>query len=518
MRIDCEYAAMNITLSPSSIDDYRTFLKCKGVPAYRVTGRSVWMPDEYAGRVSGIHGETIDDAEYRPAEYLFDYQESIARMAIAKRKFSLFVECGLGKTAIILEFVRHAMRQIKGKRVLIVSPLMVIPQTIAESEKWYRRAELGELFGVQQVRAADLPGWLRGEGYGTIGITNYEAITDDLVRSDLVGAIILDESSMLKSHYGKWGTKLIELGKGIEWKLCATGTPAPNDRIEYANHAVFMDAFPSVNSFLARYFVNRGQTDNRWEMKTHALRPFYRSLSHWCIFMTNPATYGWKDNSETIPPIRVHELDVPMTDEQKRLAFGCNGDLFANRIGGITNRSRLSQIAKGFDKGVPVPTHKPDFIRRLIESWPGESTIVWCKYNLEQESLAKHLGESSTLADRGVASVTGSTPDDERQRIVDGFKAGQIRTLITKPKILGFGLNLQVATKQVFSTCEDSYEEFHQAVKRSNRVGSSRPLDVYLPVTDIERMQMENVLRKAKMVQRDTDEQEELFRELSQEN
>jgi hypothetical protein len=478
----------------------------------------VTVPPEYAHAIHGSRrSEHVDESGYVPADYLFDYQRDIARMAIAKRKFSLFVECGLGKTAIILEFVRHAMRQIGTKRVLIVSPLMVIPQTIEESRKWYRRAEFGEMSGVEQVRAADLPGWLRGEGYGTIGITNYEAITPELKRSDMIGAIVLDESSMLKSHYGKWGTKLIELGKGVEWKMCATGTPAPNDRIEYANHAVFMDAFPSVNSFLARYFVNRGQTDNRWEMKPHALRPFYRSLSHWCIFMTNPSTYGWKDNAETIPPIRIHESDVPMTIEQQRLAFGTTGELFANRIGGITNRSRLSQIAKGFDRGEPVPTHKPDHIRRLIESWIGESTIVWCKYNLEQDSLAKCLGGSSLLASRGVASVTGSTPDAERQRIVEAFKAGEIRTLITKPKILGFGLNLQVAAKQVFSTCEDSYEEFHQAVKRSNRVGSSRPLDVYLPVTDIERMQMENVLRKAAMVQRDTDEQEALFHELAQE-
>jgi hypothetical protein len=36
---------------------------------------------------------------------------------------------------------------------------------------------------------------------------------------------------MLKSHYGEYGTRLIQLGRGLKWKLCATGTPAPNDRI-----------------------------------------------------------------------------------------------------------------------------------------------------------------------------------------------------------------------------------------------------------------------------------------------
>ena len=136
---------------------------------------------------------------------------------------------------------------------------------------------------IQPIKASQLREWL-ATGNG-IGITNYEAIDEGLDASRL-GSLTLDESSMLKSHYGAWGTRLIEMGRGIEYKLAATGTPAPNDRIEYANHAVFMDAFPNVNSFLARFFVNRGQTNERWELKKHALENFYRSLSHWCIFLT----------------------------------------------------------------------------------------------------------------------------------------------------------------------------------------------------------------------------------------
>ena len=76
--------------------------------------------------------------------------------------------------------------------------------------------------------------------------------------------------------------------------------------------------------------------------------------------------------------------------------------------------------------------------------------------------------------------------------------------LITKPKILGFGLNLQICTRQIFSGIKDSYEEFYQAVKRSNRVGSTKPLDVHIPVTELEVPFVENVLRKADRVEADT--------------
>lgn len=492
---------MHLILDPNSIDDYRTFLRIKRFPTYSIRGCVASFPDEYAERIGRDAERAVAMSEYDPPAWMFDYQAAVTRMAIRKQKFSAFIECGLGKTAMLLEFAKHAAAVLgSDRRVLIVSPLMVVKQTIQEAEKFYPSG-----YPIEQVKASELHDWLDSRG-DAIGITNYEAVRDDL-RAGRLGALVLDESSMLKSHYGKWGTKLMEMGRGLDWKLCCTGTPAPNDRIEYANHAVFMDAFPNVNAFLAKFFVNRGQTSERWELKKHALRPFYLALSHWCIFLTNPATYGWKDNSKNIPPIIVHEHDVPLTDEQEQLAFRRSGSMFAGKMGGITSRSVLSQIAKGSYRGERVATLKPAYIRSLVDSWPGESTLVWCKFNAEQE----HLGEVFPEA----ASLRGDTPMGRRAEAIEAFKTGQLRTIISKPEILGFGLNLQKATRQVFSACDDSYEDYHQCVKRSNRVGSTLPLNVHIPVTDIERPLMENVLRKARMVQADTEEQERIFKEAS---
>lgn len=489
---------MIVSLNPSSIDDYKRFLQIKSLPRYSITGRQAWFPDEYASRL-GIEVQQTSTADYEPTPGLFDYQRDISRLAIQKQKFAVFADCGLGKTNIMLEFARHAARCLPPDRcVLIVSPLMVIRQTLAEVERFY-----GDTLQVEQIEAKRLNQWL-SSGKSRIGITNYDSLRDD-IQPGRLGCLELDESSMLKSHYGKWGRKCLDLGKGLEWKLALTGTPAPNDRIEYANHAVFMDQFPTVNAFLARYFVNRGQTDNRWELKPHALRPFYRSLSHWCVFLTNPATYGWKDNATTIPPIYVHEHDIDLTEQQEQLAYQRTGELFANRIGGITNRTALAGIGKGWHKGKDVETLKPAYIRALVDTWPEESTIIWCLYNKEQDLLEKLFPEA--------ASLRGETDYEVRQRAIDDFKAGRSKILLSKPKILGFGLNLQKATRQVFSGLQDSYESYYQCVKRSNRVGSTRPLNVHIPVTAIERPMIETVLRKAAMVQRDTEVQETIFRD-----
>jgi hypothetical protein len=64
----------------------------------------------------------------------------------------------------------------------------------------------------------------------------------------------------------------------------------------------------------------------------------------------------------------------------------------------------------------------------------------------------------------------------------------------------------------VFSGLQDSYEKFYQAVKRANRIGSTRPLNVHIPVTDIELPMIETVLSKARRVQEDTETQERIFK------
>lgn len=479
-------------LLPQTTDGYATFLKVKSLPVYSIRGRVASFPDEYAGlfAMNPIAGNVIN---YSPISKAFDYQSAITRMALRKEKFALFIDCGYGKSLIYFEYAKTVITPKGG--ALIVTPSMVVVQLFEEAKKFY-----GDSLPIEIVPSSQVGSWLQTCG-GKIGITNWEALRNDLDRGQLT-ALILDESGILKSHYGAYGRAAIELGKGLRWKLCGTGTPAPNDRIEYANHAVFLDRFPTVNAYLAKYFINRGQTQERWELKPHALKPFYYSLSDWSIFLANPATYGWKDNCANLPPINVHIHDVDMTAAQTRELQKQTGGFFATTPGGITKRHALSRIGKGLDG---TATHKYEFIQSLVKSWPDESTIIWCWFNQEQDRLAKTFPDA--------ANISGETPMETRLELIADFKAGVRRELISKPKILGFGLNLQVARRQVFSSLIDSYEQYYQAIKRSSRTGSVDPLNVHIPVCDVERPMVENVLRKADMVLRDTQEQELIFKE-----
>lgn len=88
---------MRLTLDLNTIDGYRTFLRVKSLPVYRFTGREAWFPDEYAGAV-GLIAADSRAAAYSPLPGLFDYQRDIAALAVRKRKFAVFADCGLGKT------------------------------------------------------------------------------------------------------------------------------------------------------------------------------------------------------------------------------------------------------------------------------------------------------------------------------------------------------------------------------------------------------------------------------------
>jgi superfamily II DNA or RNA helicase len=487
---------MRLTFDPQSMQDYERFIAVKRLPHYRVDGRVATFPDAYAERL-GLVPIEVPAGEYRPKPFLFDYQDAISRIAVKKRRYALFADCGLGKTVMFLEFARHALGELSHDQcVLIVSPLMVIDQTIAEAERFY-----GDTLPIAKIPSGQLDKWLQS-GDGRLGITNYEAFKNDVPRGRL-GACILDESSILKSHYGKIAKSIIGLCKGLDWKLCSTGTPAPNDRQEYANHALFLESVRSVNEFLARYFVNRGETGNRWEIKPHGLRAFYRHLSHFSIFLVNPDTYGWSDNANNLPPVHVHIEEVDLTTEQADLCYRSEGKLFATDMGGITNRTRMSGIGKGYHKGKRIATLKPGHIAGTVDKYADESIIIWCLYNHEQQIIREAISDA--------ASIDGQTPIEERMDIIRDFKSGKVRVLISKPKILGFGLNLQICTRMIFSGLQDSYESFYQAVKRCNRYGSTEPLNVHIPVTDVERPMVETVLVKARRVQNDTEQQERMF-------
>ena len=158
-------------------------------------------------------------------EHLFDFQHAIVSWAVRRGRAAIFADTGLGKTLMQLSWADDIARHTNGI-VLILAPLAVSEQTI----------EQGKTFGIEVNRvphgqAPDAPG---------IWITNYERI--DVVDFNELHGIVLDESSILKSHNGKTRTAIIESCQAVPYRLSCTATPSPNDFEELGNQCEFLGA------------------------------------------------------------------------------------------------------------------------------------------------------------------------------------------------------------------------------------------------------------------------------------
>ena len=480
------------------IETYADLLAVRAVPEWRLSG-GVATFDAIHLEALGL-AETAESAEYDIAPRLFDYQAWTVRLALERQRFAAFMMTGMGKTVVGLEWARHVVAH---GRVLIVAPLNVCHQWITEAEKFYG-------LRLQVLDATDrgvLNYFLQCER--GIAITNYEKL-DGTTEPLPIAGLVLDESSVLKQSMGARRTSIIAAGRGLRWKLALSATPAPNDRLEYAEHAYFLDVVRSTREFLAAFFVNR---DGEWQLKHHGEKAFYRHLASWSVFMRDPRAYGFDDHTMDLPTLSIDYQQVALTPEQMARARvwerGKQASLFGATPGGVTSRTKMLQIANGFEL---VDGHaerfsaiKPAHVAEIANERHGdERVIVWTNYDAEAAELGRLIPDAVVLS--------GKTPIPERSRIIDEWSmGGGVRVLVAKTAMFSAGLNLQACRVMVFSSMTDSFERWFQAIRRCYRYGQEREVLVYVPLTQLDQAICENVLDKEHVFLADAAAQEAEF-------
>jgi hypothetical protein len=119
--------------------------------------------------------------------------------------------------------------------------------------------------------------------------------------------------------------------------------------------------------------------------------------------------------------------------------------------------------------------------------------LVWCHLNDEGNLLAKLIGDAQQVA--------GADSDDAKEERLRAFADGELRVLVTKPKIGAWGLNLQRCAHITFFPSH-SYEQYYQGVRRCWRFGQTQPVVVDIVATEDGRGTMANLRRKAAQADR----------------
>ena len=190
--------------------------------------------------------------------HLFDFQRAIVEWACKRGRAAIFADTGLGKTAMQSEWARQ-VAGFTGGRVLILAPLCVAQQTVEEEAR----------FGTTIKYCRD-----ESQAEGDIIITNYEMVEHFDIAS--YAGVVIDESSILKSHDSKTRAKIIELFRDTPYKLSCTATPSPNDHMELGNQAEFLGVMTAVE-MLAMFFVHAGGDTSQWSLKGHGFGSGCRS-------------------------------------------------------------------------------------------------------------------------------------------------------------------------------------------------------------------------------------------------
>lgn len=408
---------------------------------------------DFLGRkslVANATGINVDPDTLNPS--LFPFQRDLVHWSLRKGRAAIFADTGLGKTIMQLEWAHRA-----ADRALILAPLAVAYQTVAEGDRW----------GIPVTYAR------KQSGAATQGITitNYEMLGH--FDPDEFGAVVLDESSILKNFEGKTRSAIIDTFRQTPMRLACTATPAPNDIAEIANHAEFLGVM-SRTEMLAAFFVH---DDEGWRLKGHARGGFYKWLASWGMSLKSPADLGYPDHDYILPGLAIvpHFVEVNSAPE---------GMLFAVEIKGVGDRARIRRSTMAHRVGMAV-----EMIGSTEEPW-----IAWCGLNDEGSELAKAIP--------GSVNVEGSMDPEEKAEALQAFSAGDIRVLITKPSIAGFGMNWQHCNRMVFVGLSDSYEDYYQCIRRCYRFGQKRKVEAHIVLSELERAIYDNVLGKEREAQR----------------
>ncbi len=391
---------------------------------------------------------------------LFDFQKYVAQYLIKKGRCACFLDTGLGKTIIELttavNYIRHT-----NKPVLIITPLAVAFQFIKEAEK----------FGIDDISYTK-----NGQYKTKIVVCNYERL--EHMNANDFECVILDESSILKNFDGAIKQQVTTFLKKVKYRFLFTATPSPNDYIELGTSSEAL-GYLGYMEMLKMFFGNNEnnirpqEIANKWYLKPHAEQNFFKWVSGWSISMRKPSDLGFDDTRYILPELLVNYHPV---QNDKNWVVNSQIMMF-NRIAQSMSEVREEQkmtIENRCNKAVELATNH-------------KTSVYWCNFN-DEGDLIKEL-------DKSAYQIKGSMDLDLKEDMLINFFEGNIKKLITKPKMTAFGLNWQHCNHTVYFPTW-SYEQYYQSIRRFWRFGQKLPVTVDLVYSDGQKRVIDTLLLK----------------------
>lgn len=386
--------------------------------------------------------------------HLMPFQQDIVRWSCMKGRSAVFSDCGTGKSIMQLAWADAVADHTDGD-VLILAPLSVAQQTVQEGAK----------FGIGAKYSRN------GKPAGRITTANYEML-QHFTASDFA-AVVMDESSILKSATGATRNAIIDAFRGTKFRLACTATPAPNDYLELGNHSEFLGIMKQTDMMSKFFYHDGGETQN-WTLKGHAEEEFWKWVCSWAVMLRKPSDVGHSDEGFILPKLHTVQHTICVD------THAVTADLFGSVIVANTLNEQRDARRESLDARVQACA---DMVNGDTDAW-----LIWCDLNAEGDALERAIP--------GCVQVSGADSLDAKVEKIRQFTSGEARVLVTKPKVAGMGLNLQHCHKEAFVGVTHSFESYYQAVRRCWRFGQKDEVFVHLFCSEREGPVMESLTRK----------------------
>jgi hypothetical protein len=215
---------------------------------------------------------------------------------------------------------------------------------------------------------------------------------------------------------------------------------------------------------------NNTMPDPQWRLKGHAETAFWRWVSSWARAIRTPADMGYQNEGFLLPELRHRQHIVKASRPREGMLFEVPA------VGLAEEREELRRTI----------AERCEVVAELVKE--SNPAVVWCHLNAEGDLLTKLID--------GAVQVSGSESMEAKEEKLVAFSNGEIRVLVTKPKIGAWGLNWQHCSHMTFFPSH-SYEQYYQAVRRCWRFGQTQPVMVDIVTTEGGARVLENLQRKS---------------------
>ena len=411
-----------------------------------------------------------------------NYQQYCIDRIINDKAIGLFLDMGLGKTAITLSAIKKLKYEYwRSAKVLVIAPKKVAESTWSkEAAKWKELCSLRFSFVLgsaeKRLKALNTP----ADVY-MINRENVMWLVDHYRNAWPFDTVIIDESSSFKNHQAKRFKALKAVRSHIDRIVLLTGTPTSRGLMDLWAQIYLLDCGKrlgrNITAYREAFFVpdKRNRTTIfSYAPKDGAEETIYNAISDICVSMKAEDYLELPELVYNDIPVKLDTVAQKAYDRLERDTLLPVDDTVITAGSAAVLRGKLLQLCNGAvydeDKNVmQIHDCKIEALLETVEQLNGQHAII-C-YNFQHDKT--RLLEALKATHLTVKVYEGKAEED-------AWNAGDIDLLLVQPASCGYGLNLQEGGHHIiWFGLTDSLELYQQTNKRLHRQGQSYPVIVH---------------------------------------